>query len=98
MYYQLQSQSFKIVDCKLFFIFLQDLKRQRMMSKIKADDHVFVKLAFNPNTKAPKKAPRPADNSIELMKIGSNVTFGYDAEKNSLGVNYMYANSSEESR
>lgn len=67
------------------------------MSKVRADDHIFVKLAFNPNNKAPKQSLKP-DNSIDNLKIGSNVTFGNDADKNRLGVNYMYANSSKESR
>lgn len=103
IHYELQSRSFKIVDCKLFNIFMEDLNRQRMMAKVKEDEYIFIKMVHKPSAKAHRSANRLPkesykENSIENLKIGDAVAFGQNAENTEIGVDLRFVNSSEASR
>jgi hypothetical protein len=57
IHYKLQSQRFKYVDCKLLFVFMEDLKRHKLMSKVKESNFIFVNRSANsPSQKAAVKA------------------------------------------
>ena len=47
-HYELQTQKFKILDCKMIFNLFEDLQRYRNMIKIQEDQFIFVKRSIKP--------------------------------------------------
>lgn len=40
---------FKVIDCKLLFCQIENLKRQKMMAKVKEDNYIFLQRSNNIN-------------------------------------------------
>ena len=59
----IMSERHKIVDCLMFFNHLEDLKIQRIFTKVKDDDYIFVKKSIN--TKQKKKISKKNWNNMK---------------------------------
>lgn len=65
-----------MVDCKLMFLFMEDLKRQRMMCKVKESGYIFMMKSAISNSK--KAAIRAKNLRDESRRRGSFEVQGID--------------------
>ena len=74
-HYDLLSQKFKIVDCKLFYNLLLDLKRAKSMAKVTEDQFIFFK---TPSKLDQGQMKRVNKKSARSSKVNESPIKGFD--------------------
>lgn len=67
---ELQTQKFKIVDCKLFYTLIEEMRRQRKIKKITDDSYIFIqKSTFNNYSSSSKNQSKVKGNKASRTNI-----------------------------